>query len=108
LACSVAELLSPDYTPIIKADYPKNTYFGHLFIYRRYTQPDIGLSYASGTPGSYPGLDQFDRVKQQFWAGYGSNSGAGLLGGYDYGYNLVGDVAYRQNLNAGSANLDQA
>ena len=48
------------------------------------------------------------RVVDQVRAGYGSNSSAGVLDEYKYGYNLQGDVAYRQNVTAGSADLDQA
>ena len=73
-----------------------------------YPQPQVGLDYTGGSPEPVPGLDQFDRVVDQVWAGYGSNSSAGVLDEYKYGYNLQGDVAYRQNVTAGSADLDQA
>jgi YD repeat-containing protein len=71
-----------------------------------YTQPQVGLDYSGGND-SYSGLDQFDRVHAQVWAGFGTNSSAGILDGYGYGYDLQGDVAFRQNLTAGSAALDQ-
>ncbi len=71
-----------------------------------YTQLQIGLDY-SGLDDSYSALDQFNRVVDQIWAGYGSNSSAGTLDGYAYGYNLQGNVSYRQNLTASTKALDQ-
>ncbi len=71
-----------------------------------YTQLQIGLDY-SGLDDSYSALDQFNRVVDQIWAGYGSNSSAGTLDGYAYGYNLQGNVGYRQNLTASTKALDQ-
>ena len=47
-------------------------------------------------------------MQEQVWAGYGANSSAGVLDEYTYGYNPAGEVAYRQNVTAGSADLDQA
>ena len=72
-----------------------------------YQAASLKLDYAGGTPGSYPGLDQFNRVIDQVWEGYGANN-SGTLDGYAYGYNPQGDVAYRQNLTAASADLDEA
>ena len=72
-----------------------------------YPEPGIGLDYTGGND-SYSALDQFDRVQEQVWAGYGANSSAGVLDEYTYGYNPAGEVAYRQNVTAGSADLDQA
>ena len=73
----------------------------------QYEQPQIALDYAGSTPGSYPGLDQFNRAVDKVWEGYGSNSAAGVLDEYQLGYDLQSDVAYRRNVTAGSANLDQ-
>ena len=85
--------------------------YGYLgvgtIVTENYEQPQIELNYAGSTPGSYPGLDQFDRVQDQFWASYAGGTTT-PLDEYDYGYNLQGDVAYRQNVVAGAADLDQA
>ena len=58
----------------------------------QYAQPQIELDYAGSTPGSYPGLDQFNRAVDKVWEGYGSNSAAGVLDEYQYGFDLQGDV----------------
>ncbi len=72
-----------------------------------YTQPQIGLDYTGDVGDSYTGLDQYNRVIDQVWAGYGSNASAGKLDEYKYGYNPQGNVAYRQNVTAAAADLDQ-
>ncbi len=61
-----------------------------------YAEPLIGLDYTGGDD-SYSGLDQFGRVQDQAWAGYGSNLSAGKLDEYKYGYNAEGKVAWKQN-----------
>jgi RHS repeat-associated protein len=65
-----------------------------------YGQPEITLNYGSSTSGSYPGLDQFDRVVNQTW----TNS-SGTIDSYSYGYDAAGNVTYRKNNTA--SGLDQ-
>ncbi|MGP0026218.1 MAG: RHS repeat-associated core domain-containing protein, partial [Streptosporangiaceae bacterium] len=90
------------------AELASYSYLGtDTIVTENYEQPQIELDYAGNTAGSYAGLDQFDRVVDQIWSGYGIGN-SGTLDGYQYGYNLQADVAYRQNLTAGSADLDQA
>ena len=69
-----------------------------------YAQPLIGLDYTGGDD-SYSGLDQFGRVQDQAWAGYGSNISAGKLDEYKYGYNAAGEVAWKQNAALDAYNL---
>jgi RHS repeat-associated protein len=57
-----------------------------------YSVPRVKLDYAGSTAGTYPGLDQFDRVVDQKW----TNS-SGTIDEEKEGYNAQGNVAYKQN-----------
>ena len=59
-----------------------------------YNQPNIGYD-LTGTTDSTPNLDRFGRVENMFWSKYGT--GGGVLDGYQYAYNLQGDVSQRLN-----------
>jgi RHS repeat-associated protein len=68
-----------------------------------YGQPQISLDYAGTTSGSYPGLDQFDRVANQVWKEIGSDPS--ILDAYGYGRDAASNVTYRKNNTA--SGLDQ-
>ena len=59
-------------------DYDGNTlatysYLGlGTIVTENYVKAQMKLDYTGTTEGSYPGLDQFDRVVDQYWASYGS------------------------------------
>ncbi len=59
---------------------------------------DIGYNLLATTDRSdqKPDIDQFGRVVDQVWNDYAT--GGNLLDGYQYTYNLQGDVASKQNL----------
>ncbi len=68
-----------------------------------YQQPELKLDYTGGGD-SYTGLDRFNRVVDQLWRDYGSSTNADE---YQYGYDLSGDVLWKDNVAAGSHNLDE-
>ncbi len=72
-----------------------------------YQQPEIKLDYTGGGD-SYTGLDRFNRVVDQLWTNYGTSQTADE---YQYGYDLSGDVAWKENVVAGNqspaVNLDE-
>jgi len=61
-----------------------------------YQLPQIKLDYTGSAAGAYSGLDQFNRVVDQFWASYAGSTPT-AIDEYKYGYNLQGGVAYKQN-----------
>ena len=44
-----------------------------------------------------PNLDQFNRIQNLIWAGYGTNAAAGTLAGNEYQRNLQGDISVNVN-----------
>ena len=82
------------------------TYLGiDTVVKEDYAQPEIKLDYTGSSSGNYSGLDNFNRVIDQVWKEYGSSPST--LDEYKYGRNAQGSITYRQNVKAGSNNLDQ-
>ncbi len=68
-----------------------------------YERPELKLDYTGGGD-TYSGLDRFNRVVDQLWTNYGTSQTADE---YQYGYDLAGDVLWKDNVAAGSHNLDE-
>jgi YD repeat-containing protein len=62
----------------------------------QYVAPQVGYNLL-GTTGTSPNLDQFNRIQNLIWAGYGTNASAGTLAGNEYQRNLQGDVSVNVN-----------
>ncbi len=71
-----------------------------------YQEPQLKLDYSGATLGSYSGLDQFNRVVDQFWSNY-SSTPVTPVDEYRYTYNRLGNRLSKQNVVAGANNLDE-
>ena len=61
------------------------------------TQPELRLDYWGQTTGTYTGLDQFGRIKQQLWNDHTGGGGGTDRDKFSYGYDRNSNRMYRKN-----------